>query len=345
MPHKQQIALSINPLSGVDKYRQLVDGIIDAVRTGSIRRGEALPTVGYFCKSFGLSKETVLKAYTILRTRGIVTAIPRKGYFVATESVEHKANVLLLFDEFPDYKQVLYDQFIKTLKGKALVDLMFHHCRPALFESLLLDNIKDYDLAVVMPFADKTVGKVLEQVDPKKVLLLDRREHADERFSFIGQEFEEQTYQGLMAASELLSKYKAFYLVFPHQADVAIKSSQAPREIIKGFKRFCREQRLPYHLSDGVAELPVKKGDAIFLIDDADLVTVVEVARAKQFRLGADVGILSFNDSPVKRVIDRGITVLSTDFAAMGRRAAEYVLAPKRVNAIQPTALIRRQSL
>ncbi|MEI7948146.1 MAG: winged helix-turn-helix domain-containing protein, partial [bacterium] len=87
MPHKQQIALSINPLSGVDKYRQLVDGIIDAVRTGSIRRGEALPTVGYFCKSFGLSKETVLKAYTILRNRGIVTAIPRKGYFVATESV------------------------------------------------------------------------------------------------------------------------------------------------------------------------------------------------------------------------------------------------------------------
>jgi DNA-binding LacI/PurR family transcriptional regulator len=74
-------------------------------------------------------------------------------------------------------------------------------------------------------------------------------------------------------------------------------------------------------------------------------VTVVEVARAKQFRLGADVGILSFNDSPVKRVIDRGITVLSTDFAALGQRVAEYVLAPKRVEAIQPTVLIRRQSL
>jgi hypothetical protein len=44
------------------------------------------------------------------------------------------ANVMLLFDEFPAYKQVLYENII---------------------ESLLLDKIRYYDLALVMPFANE----------------------------------------------------------------------------------------------------------------------------------------------------------------------------------------------
>ena len=77
--------------------------------------------------------------------------------------------------------------------------------------------------------------------------------------------------------------------------------------------------RLPVH---SIADVPTEKGVAVFLIDDADLVAAVELARANHLRLGREFGILSYNDTPVKRVIDRGITVLSTDFAKQGRRAA-----------------------
>ncbi|MBV5334125.1 hypothetical protein JZU57_02665, partial [bacterium] len=61
---------------------------------------------------------------------------------------------------------------------------------------------------------------------------------------------------------------------------------------------------------------------APWMIDDTDLVAAVEMARSAGLELGKDMGILSYNESPVKRVIDKGITVISTDFAEQGRQAA-----------------------
>lgn len=345
MSESGKLPFKVDAASAVEKYRQIVDGVLDAVREGRLRRGAALPSVSTLCQRFGLARETVIKAYAVLRERGVVNAVVRKGYFVATESVEHRTNVMLLFDEFPAYKQAVYDGFKAGLGADAHVDIYFHHCVPSAFKSLLLDNLHYYDLAVVMPFDNRTVGEVLRQVDPKKVLILDRREYADERFSFIGQEFEASVFDGLESAADLLEKYRRFFLIFPRKADLAIKSSQAPREIIRGFERFCRKHRMAHEVLHGIADVPAEKGVAVFLIDDADLVAAVELARANNLRLGREFGILSYNDTPVKRVIDRGITVLSTDFAKQGRRAAEYVLDPKPVHEIQPTALIRRQSL
>jgi DNA-binding transcriptional regulator YhcF (GntR family) len=331
--------------SAVEKYRQVVDGVVEAIRRGKIRRGDQLPSASVLYQEFGLAKETVIKAYAILRERGVVCTVPRKGYFAATESVEHKTNVMLLFDEFPAYKQTVYDSFMERLGGRAHVDIYFHHCTPALFEKLLLDNIALYDLAVVMPFADPAVGKVLAQVDPRKILILDRREHAGKGFSFIAQEFEESVGNCLESARDLLRKYETFYLVLPLQAEVAIRSSQAPAEIADGFKRFCRRHRLPCKVIGSLDGHAARKGEAFLVIDDTDLVAAVEMARSRGLELGKDMGILSYNESPVKRVIDKGITVISTDFAEQGRRAADYVLTLKPIKEILPTALIRRQSL
>jgi DNA-binding LacI/PurR family transcriptional regulator len=47
----------------------------------------------------------------------------------------------------------------------------------------------------------------------------------------------------------------------------------------------------------------------------------------------------------MKRVVYKGITVISTDFGELGRRAAHFVLERKPVHEIIPTTLIRRNSL
>lgn len=345
MKQTKHMPFSVDDASGVEKYRQIVDGVVEAIRSGEIKRGDRLPTASALLKEFGLAKETVIKAYAILREKGVIHTVPRKGYFAATESVGHATNVMLLFDEFPAYKQAIYDSFMEQLGGRAHVDIYFHHCTPALFEKLLLDNINHYDLAIVMPFAHKVVGKVLGQVDPRKVLILDRREHAGERFSYIIHEFEESTYSCLMSAWDLLKPYKKIYLAFPRPAEVALKSSHAPREIIKGFEKFCRDRRMPGEILSDLKEHAMRKGDVMFVIDDADLVAAVEMAREKGLVIGKDVGVISYNDTPAKRVIDKGITVISTDFAEHGRRAADYVLTREPVEAVIPTTLIRRKSL
>ena len=330
---------------GSEKCQRIVAGIIAAIRDGRIRRGEGLPTVESWCRECGFAKETVIKAYAMLRERGVVVSVPRKGYFVATESVDHQANVMLLFDELSPYKQVLYDHLVGSLGGHAQVDVYFHHCTPAHFAAMLLDNLPHYDLAVVMPFAAPAVTQVLEQVDAAKVLILDRRECAGDRFSFVGQEFERSVAACLQSAADLLVKYRRLVLLFPRPADVAIHSSQAPAEIVTGFRRFARAASTPHTVLHGVDDLALRSGDAVLVIDDADLVGVVEMARTAGLRIGKDVGIVSYNDAPMKRVIDRGITVISTDFSAMGRRAAAFVRDRKPVDEVIPTTLIRRHSL
>jgi DNA-binding LacI/PurR family transcriptional regulator len=59
------------------------------------------------------------------------------------------------------------------------------------------------------------------------------------------------------------------------------------------------------------------------------------------------VGIVSYNDTPLKRVVAGGISVVSTDFYAQGVRAAEHILAPgpRPVHEVRPTELTLRSSL
>ena len=59
--------------------------------------------------------------------------------------------------------------------------------------------------------------------------------------------------------------------------------------------------------------------------------------------LGDDIGIISYNDTPLKDLL--GITVVSTDFDQMGRTTAELILE-KRVDRVKnPFYLTERESL
>ena len=61
---------------------------------------------------------------------------------------------------------------------------------------------------------------------------------------------------------------------------------------------------------------------------------------------GEDVGIISYNDTELKDIIEGGITVISADFAKMGQLAADFVLQEgKSKQEIVPTEVILRSSL
>jgi DNA-binding LacI/PurR family transcriptional regulator len=42
--------------------------------------------------------------------------------------------------------------------------------------------------------------------------------------------------------------------------------------------------------------------------------------------IGKDVGIISYNETPLKEILLDGITVISTDHAKMGELAAQLIL-------------------
>ncbi len=89
----------------------------------------------------------------------------------------------------------------------------------------------------------------------------------------------------------------------------------------------------------------IEKGQAYFVIRDNDLVEVIKTCRSKRLELGKDVGVLSYNDTPMKQIVGGGISVISIDFEKMGKQAAEFVKTKQKIAQILPTSLLLRDSL
>src|SRR2546421_928069 len=80
------IAFQLNPKSGVPIYRQIQDQIRYGIASGLLGPGEQLPTVRALAVELSVNPNTVIKAYTELERRGIVTTEQGSGTFVAPQA-------------------------------------------------------------------------------------------------------------------------------------------------------------------------------------------------------------------------------------------------------------------
>jgi DNA-binding LacI/PurR family transcriptional regulator len=62
-------------------------------------------------------------------------------------------------------------------------------------------------------------------------------------------------------------------------------------------------------------------------------------------KAGEDVGIISYNETPIKKIILNGITTISTNFEEMGKMAARLILENRREHLEVPFKLTIRNSL
>jgi len=81
------------------------------------------------------------------------------------------------------------------------------------------------------------------------------------------------------------------------------------------------------------------------LPSDRDLVQIIEKASVCNFTIGKDVGLISYNDTPLKKVVANGITTISTDFSEMGKILAAMILNNSKENIENKSQLILRNSL
>ncbi|MFC4531564.1 GntR family transcriptional regulator [Sphaerisporangium dianthi] len=68
--------------SGVSTYLQLVHQVKQALRLGTLRPGDKLPTAREVVDALAINPNTVLKAYRELEREGLVTGKPGLGTFV-----------------------------------------------------------------------------------------------------------------------------------------------------------------------------------------------------------------------------------------------------------------------
>src|SRR6266404_3223575 len=80
------IDFHLNPKTGVPIYRQIQDQIRYGIASRLLEAGEQLPTVRALAVELSVNPNTVIKAYTELERRGIVTTEQGSGTFVAPQA-------------------------------------------------------------------------------------------------------------------------------------------------------------------------------------------------------------------------------------------------------------------
>ena len=73
----------LNNTSGVPLYEQLSAQIKEEIITGSLKKGEALPSMRILAADLHVSVITTKRAYEDLAREGFLYSMPAKGYFVA----------------------------------------------------------------------------------------------------------------------------------------------------------------------------------------------------------------------------------------------------------------------
>jgi len=324
---------------GQTKHEQLVSGVIRAISSKEVRSGQTLPPVSSFMQELSVSRMTVLKALSELKDRGIIESRSRVGYFVKSENIKQQLKVLLFLTAFNQYHEILYNSFMEKVKDRNVsVDLFFHHGNPDVLRTVLKEHMGKYGLYIITPIQDRKVMGMLEKIPSDKLLQIVRPVNSKKEISFLSQDFFEEVVIALNGIRERIKSYDEFILVYPEG------SFHSP-DIKKAFNRFCDENKIIHSIEEKPVLTSIRKNVAYFVIEDSHLIGLIKTAEILGLRLGKDLGILSYNDTPMKEIIRQGITVISTDFQLMGRKAADFALNRRPVHEVMETKITLRKSL
>jgi DNA-binding LacI/PurR family transcriptional regulator len=113
----------------------------------------------------------------------------------------------------------------------------------------------------------------------------------------------------------------------------------------EGFLKFANDFNFDNEVIIEFKNRTIHKGEVFIIPNDRDLVSVIEQSKKQQLELGKDYGIISYNETPLKKVVENGITTISTDFEAMGKKVAQMILGGEKGKIENKCSLIIRNSL
>ena len=328
--------------SATPKYQQLANSIIRALQSGELAKDDLLPSINELSFEFEISRDTAEKGYKYLKKIGVLGSVPGKGYFIKNASVSQSIKVFLLFNKLSAHKQIIYDSFVKALNDVAFIDFYIYNNDFSLFKKLLNNRQGDYTHFVIIPHfieGGEKASEVINTIDKGKLILLDKLvPGVSGQYGAVYENFEHDIYKALEQALPQLSKYQTLKIIFPEH-------SYHPKEILKGFERFCDQYAFNRKVVHNIADEPILRGEVYINLMENDLVTLIERIIAGKLQVGTDVGVISYNETPMKKIILDGITTISTDFEMMGRRVAEVILGKTTEHIEIPFSLNLRSSL
>ncbi len=328
----------LDSISGYTKHERIIAGISNSIEEEILIKGSTLPSINQLANELGFARETIVKAYNALRERGIVNSKHGLGYYISNEDLDIKMNLALVMYGFQTFQQTFYNTLRKSLGTRYNIDVFFHHNNMDMYRSIL-ENIKmKYGFYVVAPIQSQEAGMQLSQFPDKKLLIVDRYQYLNDNVAHITQEFE-LTLNNIF--EELKHRFNKFEKIIFYFKD----GSDYPIGIKKAFQKFCSIEGISFEIYEEYEANQLQKNAVYFTVGDGDLWPIIKDAKEANYEIGEDIGILSHNDSPVKEIIEGGITTFSTDFKVMAKRASQYIKNKELIKEIIPIELIIRKSL
>ncbi|MBC3758713.1 GntR family transcriptional regulator [Hyunsoonleella sp. SJ7] len=323
--------IRIDGNSMVPKYIQIINSIIDNVSSGNIKIGDKIPSINTLSQEFYLSRDTVERAYNILKKKNVVVSVRGRGTYIAQADLVRDKKILFLVNKLSPYKMKVYNAFVDAIGDNCQVDIHSFHCDQALFVELMGKYKSAYDYFVILPhfrtenlsytgFTEE-VNNAINGIPKEQLVLLDNNNHQlPGDFIEVYQDFENDIFTALETGHEKISKYDKLNLVCPRKTFYPY-----PTKILDGFRKYCSFNNLHFEILEEISmEFEVAPKNLYITIEEEDLVKVISRIRKNGFKLGSDVGVISYNDAPLKQVSN--ITVITTDFEDIGIRAAKMIL-------------------
>ena len=328
---------SIHGNLGMPKYRQIIHSIEKEIENQRLKKDEKLPSINKVCIANGLSRDTVLQAYDELKKRGIIYAIPGKGYYVKSTEIKIKQKIFLLFDELNSFKEDLYNSFLENIGKNVQVDIFFHHFNIQVFQKLINDSNGNYTKYIIMPTYLPGVSSIIKTLPVNDVIILDQTNDELKSYPAIYQNHKKDIFEGLYKGKTRLDKYNKFIMIFP--------GFREPLGMKIGFEDFCLKYTIDYDIINEFSDNEITVGCVYIIPNDRDLVRVIEKSQQQNLKLGTDFGIISYNETPLKKFVKNGITTISTNFEAMGKILAQMTFNNKKSQIENKSDLIIRGSL
>lgn len=328
--------------SATPKYQQLANSIVEAVRTGKLKKDDVLPSINELSFEFEISRDTAEKGYKHLKKIGILGSVPGKGFFIKSAETAQSPRIFLLFNKLSAHKKIIYDAMVNSLQDRATIDFYIYNNDFSLFKKLLTEKRNDYSYYVIIPHfieGGEKAEELINELEKSKLILLDKLlTGVHGTFGAVYENFEKDIYSSLEQALPRLSRYQTIKLIFPEH-------TYYPTEIINGVERFCDQFAFNLKVVHDIGNEPIKPGEVYINLMENDLVTLVERILSMNLKVGEEVGVISYNETPLKKVILSGITTISTDFQRMGERVAQMILTRELSQEEVPFYLTLRESL
>ena len=188
------------------------------------------------------------------------------GYYIASARIPSEQNIFLLFNEFNEFKEDLYNSFMEHVGKGVSVDLYFHNYNRRVFAALVTAANGKYTTYIIMPGKFTGIAPLLESLSGRVFLLDHFHPELLGRYSSVAQNFEKDTYEALCHGLRHIRKYERLLMV-QHE-------KKEPQERYDGLVRFCAEHGFGHEYLASIRDREIREGDLFILVSDRDLVTL-----------------------------------------------------------------------